>query len=295
LKSILWIGPFILCSVMLAQQAPPAEPTKPATTPPAATPPAKPATTPAKPARAPRPQRGVDDMMSISLFYWRANRGQPGLFAGTQTTTTLSQRLDLSHSSRADGIMVTLPTGGANRLEVGYWDTRGSGTRVATEPLAIYAATVKAGDPIKSSYLIRNIRISWNYLTYPVPAGSAKLRVKTFWEVQYTRISPVISFPNAADPTATVGDKKAIIFPGVGVGLEYVPSKRFRVESRLSGMALPGRSRYADAEVSLIGSVGSLEIFGGGKGFHFRTSPKSETYQQGTIWGPMFGVRWVFK
>src|SRR6185436_10383024 len=109
-----------------------------------------------------------------------------------------------------------------------------------------------------------------------------------FWEVQYTRVNPEVSFPESTDPTAVVGNKQAIIWPGAGIGIEYVPSKKVRLEAKISGMAWPGKSRYVDTEVALVGTIGHLEIFGGGKGFHFRTSPNTvDSYFQSTIWGPM--------
>ena len=181
------------------------------------------------------------------------------------------------------------------RLEIGYWDTKGSGSSRAPQALNLYGANVKKNELVASRYQIRNFRLTWNYLTFPVPALAAKLRVKTFWEVQHTRIKPTLTFPESNSPDATVGPTQSITFPGVGVGLEYVPSGRFRMEARISGLALPGKSRYVDGEASAVGSIGKLELYGGVKGFHFRTSPNSEAYQQATIWGPMFGVRWVFR
>jgi len=249
----------------------------------------------APPAARPKTEHTIDNMFSISVFYWRPDQGQPGFFAGKQITTTVSHRLDLGHASRGNGAVITFPTKGFNRLELGYWETRGSGSTRATEPLSLFAANLRTGALIASKFQIRDFRLSWNYLTYPVPAFDAKLRIKTFWEVQSIRMKPDVSFPESSDPTAKVGDTQTITWPGVGIGMEFVPSKRVRMEARISGMALPGKSRYADAEINLVGNLGHLEIFGGGKGFHVRTSPKSEIYQQATIWGPIGGIRWVFR
>lgn len=235
-------------------------------------------------------------MLSVSLFYWRPNQGlEPGLFRGEQSTLTVSQRFDMAVPTRSNGIMITLPTLGSNRLEIGYWDTSASGAVRAKERLNIYAANVAPGELVTSNYKIRNVRVSWNYLSFPVPPVEAKFRLKTYWEIQHTRIKPEIRFPEAPVPNARVGNQQSVTLPGVGVGVEYVPSRRFRLDARLSGMAFPGTSRYVDAEATLIGTFGGLEIFAGGKGFHFRTTPKEETYQQAAMWGPVFGLRWVFR
>src|SRR5260221_6151634 len=99
--------PILLCPVMLAQQAP------------APVPP--PAPTPA-PARAVRPktEHTIDNMLSISVFYWRPDQGKADYLAGTLSTSTASQHLSLPRPSRATGAVITLPTKGVNRLEFGY-------------------------------------------------------------------------------------------------------------------------------------------------------------------------------
>ena len=186
--------------------------------------------------------------------------------------------------------MITLPMKGATRLEIGYWSTKGSGQKRATEPLNIYAANVATGELVSSSYTLSNFRVSWNYLTFPVPALDSKFRVKTYWEVQHTRIRPVVSFPESQNPFVTVGAKQSITLPGAGIGFEIVPSRAFRFDARISGMAFPNKPRYVDAEATFIGTIGAVEVFGGAKGFHFRTTLNDETYQQATIWGPRGGA-----
>jgi hypothetical protein len=60
-------------------------------------------------------------------------------------------------------------------------------------------------------------------------------------------------------------------------------------------MTLPGKSGYYDVEANAVGRIRKLEIFGGIKGFHFHTSSKQETFTTSTMWGPMAGLRWVFR
>jgi hypothetical protein len=38
-----------------------------------------------------------------------------------------------------------------------------------------------------------------------------------------------------------------------------------------------------------------LEVFGGYKWFHYKTSPQNSEYFVGTLSGPMGGVRWVIR
>jgi len=235
-------------------------------------------------------------MFSISAFYWRPNSGQPGFRAGKFVADPTSGFLNLtSNPNRANGAMLTFPTGGMNRLEIGYWRVNDSGDVRAPAKLSIFGANIPSNGLLNTQYKISNIRASWNYLSFPVPVYDAKLRLKSFWEVQYTKFLPTIGFPEIKSNPAPIQPKQSVVYPGVGLGLEYVASRHFRLEARGSGMTLPGKSGYYDVEASAVGRVSKVEIFGGIKGFHFHTSSKQETYVTSTMWGPMVGLRWVFR
>jgi hypothetical protein len=60
-------------------------------------------------------------------------------------------------------------------------------------------------------------------------------------------------------------------------------------------MAIPHHSAIGDAEGTVVIRIRSLEIFAGGKTLYFKTSPQSDTYTKGTLWGPYGGLRWVFR
>ncbi|MEO8099646.1 MAG: hypothetical protein ABI811_18250 [Acidobacteriota bacterium] len=291
MKSTVWILVLLLCSVA-AGQAPPAAPPKPAA--------AKPATaTSAPPAAIPqaKPDReSIDDMLSLSLFYWRPDHGKPGFRANKFISDPATEFVNFTTKpNRANGGVFTFPTGGANRLEIGYWQVHDSGDIRVPNRLFLLGAVIPSRERLSTEYKITNLRLSWNYLTFPVPAFNAKLRVKSFWEFQYTQIKPVIGFPDIEDNPSPLTPKYSVRYPGVGLGLEYVPSKHFRLEARGSGMTLPGRSRYVDVEATAVARIKRLELFGGMKGYDFRTSVKSDPYMRGRLWGPMAGVRWVFR
>jgi hypothetical protein len=117
--------------------------------------------------------------------------------------------------------------------------------------------------------------------------------VKSFWEVQYTKFLPTIGFPGVGNDPPPIQPQQSVFYPGVGLGVEYVAGRAFRMEARGSGMTLPGRSGYYDIEGTAVGRIGKVEIFGGIKGYHFHTSSKLPTYVTSTLWGPMFGLRFV--
>ncbi len=247
--------------------------------------------------QAPEPEN-IENMFSIGYYYWRPDHGGSGYFGGKPSLDPARQRLDLpSPPARANAYEVTIPTGGNNRLEVGYWKLVDSGQIRATRDLEIYGANITNGEGIQELYNYTNLRIAWNYLSYPVPPLDSRFRIKSFWEVQYFRARTQLAFPDQPDINGNipvVQPKESIKLPGVGIGAEYIPNRSFRVEGRISGMGLPGRSRYIDAQVTAVGRIANfVEFFGGIKGYHFRTSPRNAEFIEGTLWGPFFGMRFV--
>jgi hypothetical protein len=277
-------------------QAPPATPPKPAQAP---APPTQTTTTPA-PAAAPAtsakpPLDGVDDMFSLGIFYWRPG-GTPGFRGGKLVPDPTSSYLNLTDNpNRGNGFILTVPTGHYNRLDVSYWRLYDSGDVRSQNKISIFGANIQANERLNTTYKISNVKVAWNYLTFPAPPFDSKLRIKTFWEVQWTQMNPTIYFPDAKNSPAPINPKQSLFLPGGGLGLEYIWSKKFRVEAHGSGMGFPNKSAYYDIEGSAVGRIKKVEIFASMKGYHFRTSPKQTTFIKGTYWGPSFGIRYVFR
>jgi hypothetical protein len=299
-KSGFWIVSLFLCSFAAGQVAAPAPqtPQEQNPQPPVSPSPTSAKATPApKPAKPPAPPReNIEDMLSVSVFYWLP-KGQPGFRAGHGVADPQTGELDLTKDpNRGNGVQITFPTGGFNRLEIGYWRLYDSGDVISPHKVSIFGADIQAGERLNTQYKASNLRAAWNYLTFPVPPLESKLRIKTFWEIQWTKFDPTIGFPDVPSNPAPITPTQNIFYPGAGIGAEYIWKKYFRVEARGSGMGFPGRSHYWDLEASAIGRIKShLEIYATWKGFGFRSSPKNETYIQGMYTGPMLGVRWVFR
>jgi len=233
-------------------------------------------------------------MLSIGAYDWLPSGG-PSMRGGVNPTDNTSHDLVLpKRPRRAYGVVVTFPTKGNTRLEVSYLTLSGSGASTAPRDIGLFGGTIPQDEPLASDYTLRHLKMSWNYLTYPNPPQDAKLRIKTLWEFHYLRTYPTVTETVTA-PDVPLIDSQRIMLPAVGLGLEYVPSKHFRLEVRGSGMAVPHHSTLGDTEGSAVVRIRSLEIFVGGKFLHFKTSPKSDTFMRGTVWGPDAGVRWVFK
>jgi hypothetical protein len=189
--------------------------------------------------------------------------------------------------------VATIPAKGSTRLEFSYSTVNDSGGAFAPTDLGLFGGTIAKGEPLAMDYTLRHLKLAWNYLTYPNPPD-AKFRVKTLWEFHYVQVKPTVIAALSA-PTQPLTQSQRVLLPAVGLGVEYVASRHFRMELRGSGMMLPHRSAIGDAEGNAVVRLGSIELFVGAKLLHFRTSPKNDTFVSGTLWGPQGGLRWVFK
>jgi hypothetical protein len=276
----------------MAQTPPPQQPPQPAPAPaPApATPPA--VTTPPAPPR-PRvpPDQKIENMWSGAVYYWKAS-GPPMLRGGVPSSDAGAQFLNLTGPPHQPlGVEITTPAGRFDRFEFSGFQTTGTGSDTAVRNLNLYQTFIPAGDLLYTYYKTRNFKASWNYLTYPAPPDT-KWRFKTLWEVQYVSVAPEVdAFFDPSLPSAK--GTRSILLPTIGVGLEYVHSAKFRFEVRGSGMLIPHHADIADTQADVVYRVGHLEIFLGGKYYHFKTSPQNQDYVVQSLWGPYGGLRWV--
>jgi hypothetical protein len=237
-----------------------------------------------------------DNGGSIAGFYWLSS-GKFSLIGGQKSAAVAAQSVALpSADKKTKGVTIAIPAGKFNRVELSYFQAYGLGdVGPANINLSPFGVNITQGDEVVSSYTIRNFKLVWNYLTFPSPPEDSKFRVKTFWGAQYTNIEGVIDAPLELTNTAlpAVGSRH-IIYPVLGIGAEYIASKHFYMDARVSAFALPHRSAYYDAEANLVIKTRHIELFGGYHVFHFKTSPGSDEYFVGTLKGPAVGARWMF-
>jgi hypothetical protein len=320
----------ILCSCLLfltlqsrlGAQGPPQQPAPEAPAPPSSSQPAAPQapaqTSPAPQqtptARPPSQAPSIElrdtggDGYSIEPVFWLPKEapilqlGRTAKASTTDTTTgaitpgqTVPGNLNFPGSSPyALGAVVTIPTGHENSIEISAFRLDGKGSTTETQNLILFGDDFTQGDLLVTTYRIQNFKLSWNYLSFPYPSKGAKFRLKTLYEVQYLGISTVVNAPNDVNAIPTTGNKD-IIFPTLGLGVEYHPSKYVRLEAKASGFGWPRRADIWDIEGSAVVRVGPIEAFVGGKGYHFKTSPNQDQYFSDTLWGPSVGVRWIFR
>jgi hypothetical protein len=294
---------FCLCALLAATgartsaQTPAAPAATPATPAPAAgqSAPAA-ASAPAKSAPSDERWETSDGQFSIALTGWY-NPGTPFMQTGkAQPQNYYPAELDFGGKNKVTpGAIVSVGLGKDHTLRFSYFRTTGSGNRTAPKALTLYGTTYDQGDKLTTDYKLQNGKISLDYLSWPYPSKNARFRVKTLWEVQYTEISSEIHAPvkEAADLSLNPAHgSNFIIYPTLGMGLEYLISKHFRWEARGSGFAFPHRAYIWDAETTFNYRSGSFEFFFGGKGYGFKTSPKREEYIRDRLVGAFAGLRW---
>jgi len=235
----------------------------------------------------------VNDSMSVGVFYWMT-KGTPELLGGKKSTDPKAASLGLPQADKkGEGVIFTVPAGRFNNLTVEAFQVKGSGTSTATTDLSLFGNNIPTGDFLSKSFRLRSGKVSWNYLTYPAPPGTAKFRLKTLLEVQYVNVQTVVDPIYDLGTSVSIGTK-SIILPTLGMGVELAPSKHFHFEVKASGFTLPHKSAIGDGEGAAVIRVWHLELRAGGKYYYFKTSPQSDVYIKGSVLGPFGGLSWVF-
>jgi hypothetical protein len=274
---------YLCCAALYGQDTPPAAPAQQQTPSPTVAPPEISRDDP-------------DNGGSITGFYWTP-QGTPKMLPGKKAANAAGQTIPLPpDDKKAPGFMLAIPAGKFNRVEVSYWQAYGAGdSGAASVNLTPFGATILQGDELYNTFQIRNVKLVWNYLTYPAPPLDSKFRVKTFWGVQYTHINGVIDSPVELTNTQLPGvGSRQIIYPVLGIGAEYLATKHIYMDARVSAFALPHHAAYWDASANIVVHSRHIELFGGYQVFYFKTTPQSDQYFTATLRGPLVGARWMF-
>lgn len=273
----------LFCATLYGQDTPPAAPAQQQT----------PAPTVAPPEIA---KDDPDNGGSVAGFYWRPS-GTPQMLPGKKSANALAQTIPLPpDDKKGPGFTVSIPAGKFNRIEATYFQAYGLGdTGVTPIDVTPFGTTIASGDELVSSFQIRDVKLTWNYLTYPAPPEDSKFRVKTFWGVRYTHISAVIDAPlDLTNAQLPVVGSRQIIYPVLGIGTEYLGFKHLYLDARVSAFALPHHAAYWDGGANIVVKSRHIEVFGGYQIFYFKTTPQNDQYFTGTLRGPLVGARWMF-
>jgi hypothetical protein len=290
-----------------AQTAPPQQPAQP--------PAQQPTQPPPQPEQAgqqqntklpPPPPKVIDVRMPgeagfyIGLTGWLPI-GNSTVDKGHAADFTGLSRLDLAGKSHgAPGVEIGVAAGVHNTIKLSYFRDKYAGSTKAPTDLVIFGQTYSAGENLTTNTKLSNVKISYEYLTWPYPVERHHFRLKTLWQVQYVTVRGTFDDPvksSTPDSNGNITDysvlgSKSFFTPAFGVGLHEYASRNLHFEADVSGFAWPHRFQLVDAEATVGYRVGHIDVRGGMKAFHFRTSPKQDYFYRGSFAGVFVGVRW---
>jgi hypothetical protein len=246
-----------------------------------------------------------DGDFSLQVFYWYSLQNF-NLRGGAANTVTGSSP-DLNFQSvydRTPGAEVSVPLG-HNFLRLSYFQIAGEGHTIAPANLTLFSQAYNPGDYLNTTNKIQNAKLSFDFMSFPFPAKSTGIRIRTLWEMQYTDVKGFIDAPlkpyplnSAGAPITTtyaVNGGYSIIYPSFGIGIEDALSKNLLIEANASAFWFPHRSDIWDAAADLKYSLGPIELAVGMKGFHLKTSPRNVQYYVGTFDGAYVSLAWHFR
>jgi hypothetical protein len=207
----------------------------------------------------------------------------------------------------AEGLDVGLALGLHNTLHLTLLNFNAVGDYTSPIVVSAWTQTYSGGTYVSTDYHYQRAKLSYEYLTWPFPVGSRKVRLKTLWQVQFTNISTVFDSPldyydsngnliydSSGQPINLSGTgTKRIISPEFGLGFSYYPSRHVRFELSGSGFGFPHHYYVWDGDASVnIRVMSHLEIRLGARGLGFKTSTNGDFYIKGNYVAPFAGIRW---
>ncbi len=197
-----------------------------------------------------------------------------------------------------------------NALVVSGFNTRAAGDFASGSVLTLWSQTYDQGVLISTNYHLQDLKVSFEYLTWPYPVESRHFRLKTLWQVQYVNLSTGFDAPllplTSPDGSPLIGSNGSpvsyqatgsrwLISPTLGLGVAEYFSKFVRLELNASGFAFPRRWTIWDTDASINLRFGHFELAGGARAFHVKTSTNGPFYIRGTLFAPQVSLRWYSK
>jgi len=302
------IGLLCCCLAAVAQNAP-----APQTTPPQQEP-STPAQT-GQPTIQPPPElpKYPDVRLPGEYGFWIGiqafePRSQPIFDKGHNSTDTTSDYVRMQGTPKAaEGGEIGIALGLHNALRISYFTTRAAGDFTNTQDLTMWSQLYAAGTLISTDYRIQDIKLSFDYLTWPYPVESRRFRLKTLWQIQYVSVKSGFDAPlipttnpdgtpivdaNGNPLTYMASGTRWYFTPTLGLGISDYIARNVRIDVNASGFTIPHHTTTWDADASVNFRLSHFEIGVGARAFHFKTSTDGPYYLRGTLYAPAATIRW---
>jgi len=251
------------------------------------------------PAPPPAPAKNVPDYpeprtLTFGAFYWFTGPGtNPGIFGGNQALVNGTLK-DIGRPHRTPGFELFFPISRTGEIHVEVMRTSGAGNQNAPADTTIFTTPFNKGDFLASNYRISQGKLYLDDLLFPHKFPVAKFRVKALYEFSYTSVRSSVDAP-ISDAAGTgfgaAQGTRNIYYPEFGVAPEYALTPHVLLRASAAGFAFPGKAVISDAEGTIGFRRGFLELRGGVKLLHFKTSPKTDNYLKGTLSGAFVDLR----
>jgi hypothetical protein len=205
------------------------------------------------------------------------------------------------------GAEVGIALGLHNALRLSYFQSRASGDFVNAVDTQLWSHLYPAGGYVSTNYKTQNLKLSFEYLTWPYPVESRRFRLKSLWQVQYTDVRTVFDLPllplvdstgtpladASGNPLSYAGQgTRAFVSPTLGLGASEYVTRNFRLEANATGFAIPHHFTIYDTDASANLRFGHFELKLGAKAFHLKTSTQAEFFVRNTMASAFIGLRW---
>jgi hypothetical protein len=237
--------------------------------------------------------------LTLGAFYWFTGPGvEPSYYGGSQALDFETLK-NWGKPHRSPGVEAIFPISRTGELHFEYFRAKGDGNQTASSVIDIFGATYNPGDYLATQYQLQTAKLYLDDLLFPHKFPVSKFRVKSLWEVEWVQIKGTIDAPfldaaslASSGTTASASVSHQIIYPVFGLAAEYALSPHVLLRASASGFGLYHKADIGEAEATIAYRRGMWEIRGGGKAFHFKTSPNSTEYASGTLTGAFVGLRW---
>jgi hypothetical protein len=195
------------------------------------------------------------------------------------------------------GVSAGIPITRTGMLYLDLERYHGQGAQTISRDTTVDTFLFSAGDVINSGYHVVTGRIYLDDLLYPHKFPVARLRFRSIWGLRILNIIQTVDSPtedtaSGAPGGSQNGGSAYIYSPEFGLAMEYALARHvlFRVDG--AGFTFPHRADLAETSATLSLRDKHVELLGGVKTLHFKTSPKKEEYETGTFITPYVELRW---
>ncbi len=235
-------------------------------------------------------------------------QSQPTFDKGHNSAITTSSLVTMQGTPKlAEGAEVGIALGLHNALRVSYFTTRASGNFTNSQELTLWGQDYPTGTLMSTDYKVTDLKLSFDYLTWPYPVESRRFRLKTLWQVHYVSVRSGFDAPqlpttdsqgnplidaNGNPITYMASGTRWYFTPAFGIGATKYISHNVRFDVEAAGFTIPHHTTTWDADAYLNFRIGPFEVGAGGRAFHFKTSTDGPYYLRGTLYSPAVQVRW---